>query len=60
MVEGVRGTGNEGDIAVDDVILLEGNCAKAVNQGILFIGLIVSKLINVIMSARYDFIVLYS
>ena len=33
VVEGKIGRGHEGDIAVDDMAVLEGNCQKIVLQG---------------------------
>ena len=33
ILEGVTGGGNEGDIAVDDLTLLEGSCETVTHQG---------------------------
>ena len=37
VLEGVIGRGHEGDVAVDDMAVLEGNCVKIVLQGRKFL-----------------------
>ena len=38
VLEGEIGKGHEGDIAVDDMAVLEGSCVKIVLQGRKYIG----------------------
>ena len=33
VVEGTTADGNEGDIAIDDLSVLDGNCDKIITQG---------------------------
>ena len=38
VLEGEIGRGHEGDIAVDDMAVLEGNCEKIILQGMKYLG----------------------
>ena len=33
VIEGMTGDGSEGDIAIDDMSVLDGNCKKIIAQG---------------------------
>ena len=34
VIEGTTGDGSEGDIAIDDMSVLDGNCKKIIAQGL--------------------------